>query len=203
MPELPELLRRRVSAEAITTQLGSLDHGERVEALSRLGRDDQRLLYAAAADCEPLDLDFFAPVGAPPSVRHYGTNTLPLPRRLRQFEKRFARPSGGEERLFGYNEWALRRLIGPGYFVARSTADSPDWRERGDVVVDYFEVPDDEVPSGWPDVAPNSRGLQRFVYGGTRDFLRRVSDDVSIGAAFRGEKALDHYFTLCRAVVSV
>ena len=131
------------------------------------------------------------------SVRHQGTNTLPLPRRLRQFEKRFVQ-SPDAEKLFGYNEWALRRLIGPGYFVARSTVDSPGWRERGGVIVDYFEVPDGEVPPGWPEVVPNSKGLQRFVYRGTRDFMRRVSHDVSIGAAFRGEKALDHYFTLCR-----
>jgi hypothetical protein len=199
MPDLAELLRRRVSVDAIASHLDSLGHSERVEALSRLGRGDQRILYEAATEREPMDLDFFVPVGAPPSVRHYGTNTLPLPRRLRRFEKRFGRPRGRADHVFGYNEWSLRRLLGPGYFVARSTAESPGWHARGGVVVDYFEVPDDEVPSEWPDVVPNSRGLQRFVYGGTRDFLRRVSDDVSIGAAFRGEKALDHYFTLCRA----
>jgi hypothetical protein len=137
------------------------------------------------------------PTDAPAqSIRHHGTNTLSPPRRLRYFEKRFARPRGESERLFGYNEWILRRLIGPGYFVA--TADHPRWLERGGVVVDYFEVPEGAVPPKWPDVVPNSQGLQRFVYRGTRDFIRPVSDDVSIGAAFRGEKALDHYFTLCR-----
>jgi hypothetical protein len=127
-----------------------------------------------------------------------GTNTLPLPRGLRRFEKRFARSPGETDRLFGYNEWALRRLIGPGYFVAKPTADHPAWRERGGVVVDYFEVPEGRVPREWPEVVPNSEGLQRFVYRGTRDFMRRVSGDVSIGAAFREEEALDHYFTLCR-----
>ena len=45
---------------------------------------------------------------------------------------------------------------------------------------------------------PNSEGLQRFIYMGTRDFMRRVSEHVSIGAAYKGEKPLDHYFTLCR-----
>ena len=28
--------------------------------------------------------------------------------------------------------------------------------------------------------------------------MRRVSQHVSIGAAYKGEKPLDHYFTLCR-----
>ena len=31
-----------------------------------------------------------------------------------------------------------------------------------------------------------------------REFLRKVSAHVTIGAAYKGERALDHYFTLCR-----
>ena len=58
--------------------------------------------------------------------------------------------------------------------------------------------PDGPIPSSWPPVKPNSEGLQRFVYAGTRDFMRKVSDHVSIGTAYKGDKALDHYFTLCR-----
>jgi hypothetical protein len=45
---------------------------------------------------------------------------------------------------------------------------------------------------------PNSRGLQRFVYHRTRDFMRRVSRHVTIGAAYKGESPLDHYFVLVR-----
>jgi hypothetical protein len=66
------------------------------------------------------------------------------------------------------------------------------------VVVDYFEVPGGAVVDGWPRVVPNSRGLQRFVYHRTRDFLRAVSTHVSIGAAFKRDRPLDHYFVLCR-----
>ena len=54
------------------------------------------------------------------------------------------------------------------------------------------------MASGWPRVRSNREGLQRLVYYGTRDFMRRVSQHVSIGAAYKGEKPLDHYFTLCR-----
>jgi hypothetical protein len=197
---LEQLLEEGASLERIAVHLDGLGPGERVDQLSRLGRGEQRALYERAADGGPLDLGFFVPAGAPPgaSIDHAGTNTLPLPRFLRQFEKRFSRSEDGGE-VFGYNEWMLRRLLGPGYFVAGSTAGNPEWQFRGGVVVDYFQVPGGEVPPGWPKVAPNSRGLQRFVFNGTRDFLRRVSADVSIGAAFKGEKPLDHYFTLCRA----
>jgi hypothetical protein len=74
----------------------------------------------------------------------------------------------------------------------------PQWRERGGVVVDYYQVPDSAVVDGWPKVVPNSKGLQMLVFQGTRDYIRKVSDTVFIGAAYKGEKALDHYFTLVR-----
>ena len=85
-------------------------------------------------------------------------------------------------------------------FVARSTEGVVSWEERGAVVVDYFEVPDGPVAEDWPKVKPNSSGLQFFVYHRTRDFLRKVSTHVSIGAAYKVESALDHYFMLCREV---
>jgi hypothetical protein len=199
MCELSDLIRSRASVERIAAHLDGLGPSERVAALPRLGRSDQRLLYQSAQDSSPLHLGFLVPDDAvAPWIRHDGTNTLPLPRRLRQFEKRFARPEDGSERLFGYNETPLRWLIGPGYFVAKPVPSGSAWSARGGVVVDYFEVPDAPVPDGWPAVAANDKAPQRFVYGGTRDFIRRVTDNVSIGAAFKGERPLDHYFTLCR-----
>ena len=59
-------------------------------------------------------------------------------------------------------------------------------------------MPDGPVAETWPAVVPNEQGLQRFVFAGTRDFLRKVVDGVSIGAAYKGERALDHYFVLVR-----
>ncbi len=122
---------------------------------------------------------------------HDGRNTLPVAPALRRFQKRFCRPGDGTaQRLFGYNEGPTRRFIGPGYFVA-----VPD---GGGVVIDYFQVPDGPVVPGWPRVRPNSYGLQRFVFHQTRDLLRRVSRHVSIGAAYKRDRPLDHYFVLCR-----
>ena len=89
-------------------------------------------------------------------------------------------------------------MIGPGYFVALGTAGRAAWADRGGVVIDYFQVPDGPVPDGWPRVVDNDWRLQRFVYHRTRDFMRRVSAHVSIGAAWKSERSLDHYFLLCR-----
>ncbi|AUX24955.1 hypothetical protein SOCEGT47_054960 [Sorangium cellulosum] len=200
MPELNDLVRQGASVARVAEYLDGLTHEERLRALSITTRAVQRTLYNAASASPPLTLDFFVPGGTPPrvAVHHKGRNSLPLPPPLRVFEKRFAAPEDGSARLFGYNEGLTRAWIGPGYFVAVPTAGNAAWQERGAIVIDYFQVPDGPVPDGWPNVVPNSQGLQSVVYAGTRDFMRRVSKDVSIGAAFKGEKALDHYFTLCR-----
>ena len=89
-------------------------------------------------------------------------------------------------------------LIGPGFFVGVPTDGNSDWEQRGAIVIDYFQTPDGEVADGWPKVVPNSKGLQRFVYYQTRDFMRRVSEHVSVGAAYKVEKPLGHFFMLCR-----
>lgn len=200
MAELIDLIcDRSVDIHAIAAHLEALSESDRVAALDTLGRREQRTLYGKAAAAEPIDLSHFVP-GADVlvSLQHQGRNTLPLPGKHRRFQKRFCRPEGEGDRLFGYNEAPSRGLIGPGYFVAIPTAGQPHWQERGAVVVDYFQVPDARVCAEWPPVVPNTKGLQRFVYHKTRDFMRKVSDSVSIGAAYKGEKSLDHYFTLCR-----
>ncbi len=188
-----------VAIHAIARYLDELAASARSAEVLELDRDRQRMLYEKAADAPPLGLDFFVGrAGARVEVIHEGLNTLPLPSRLRRFQKRFCRPDGDGARLFGYNEGPTRPVVGPGYFVALPTGGRPHWATRGAVVVDYFQVPDAPVPAGWPRVVPNHWRLQRFVYHETRDFMRRVSSHVSIGAAFKRERPLDHYFVLAR-----
>src|SRR5262245_5834457 len=184
--------------EEIGTYLDGLDPDARWAELGELGRSLQRTLYEKA-HAQPIGLDFFVNGHAPRTeVIHDGLNTLPVPPPLRRFQKRFCRPDGERGRLFGYNEGVTRRFVGPGYFVAVETGGRPSWEARGPVVIDYFIVPDGAVPDTWPPVISNDRGLQRFVYRQTRDFMRRVSQHVSVGAAFKRERPLDHYFVLCR-----
>ncbi len=184
----------------IADYLNALDHPTRVAETRALGRSQQRRLWEKAADNAPITLDHFVPPEAAPlqEVIHEGRNTLPLPGALRNFQKRFCRPADATDRHYGYNEGLTRSLIGPGYFVTVATAPNPAWTTRGAMVVDYFQVPSGAVVEGWPKVVANNVGLQVLVYNGTRDFMRWVSDHVSIGAAYKGENPLDHYFTLVR-----
>jgi hypothetical protein len=184
----------------IARYLDGLDGAARWDQVQRLDRDEQRTLYEKAAASPPTRIEDFADGAAPlEEVIHDGLNTLPLPSPLRRFQKRFCRPERSiDARLYGYNEGVTRRFVGPGYFVAIPTRGTPAWEARGAIVVDYYQVPDDNVPATWPEVHPNSWRLQRFVYNETRDFMRKVSQHVTIGAAFKREKPLDHYFVLVR-----
>lgn len=189
---LTELIHKGSSLEDIATHLDSLDATSLRAQVLGLNRASQRKLYELASN--EIEVGHFAPKNGK-GVVHAGKNTLPLPPPFKSFSKVFCLAEDGE-RLFGFNEGPSRPVIGPGYFVAYSTAGKDGWAERGGVVVDYYQVPEGGVPSGWPKVKPNSSGLQYFVYRNTRDFMRRVSDKVSVGAAYKGEKALDHYFML-------
>jgi hypothetical protein len=195
--------------DPIARYLDGLDPEARWQEVKQLDRDHQRILYEKAAHAQPIDIAHFVGAAGPrQEVIHDGVNTLPVAAKYRRFQKRFCRPEPDagngnghgpiDVRLFGYNEGPSRRWIGPGFFVAVPTTGRPQWSARGGVVVDYYQVPDGEVADGWPRIVPNNWRLQRFVYHQTRDFMRRVSRDVSIGAAFKRERPLDHYFVLCR-----
>ena len=184
----------------ITALLDEASAADRRAALFSLSRPQQRALYERAAASPTLTIDDLLAGAAPltPVIQH-GQNSLPL---FRRFEKHMCRPDDGSARIFGFNEGATRPLIGPGYFVAVPTGlptdGAPTWAARGGVVVDYFQVPTGAVAAGWPTVVDNGKGLQRFVYKGMRDYLRKVSTHASIGAAFQGEREFNSWFVLCR-----
>lgn len=193
---LRDLIGRDAKIDEIASHLDALDQPRRIEELHALSGREQQRLYEIAAHAPPLDLAFFVPRGVPDrrEVVHFGKNSQPV---FRAFQKRWCRPQGRDDQLYGYNETVVRPVIGPGYFVAHMT-DGGGSDPRGAVVVDYFMVPEGPVADGWPPVRPNSRGLQRFVYDKTRDYMRRVSTHCSIGAAHRLERRVMGYFVLCR-----
>jgi len=190
--------RGATGIDEIGAYLDGLSPDHRLYETRQLGGAAQARLYELAAASPPITLEHFVPQETPSlrEVIHDGKNTLPV---FTTFQKRFCRPADGDGRVFGYNEGVTRSLLGPGFFVAHPTAGNPEWERRGAVVVDYYMVPDGEVAPSWPRVVPNSQGLQVLVYHQTRDFMRRVSKHVSIGAAYKGEKQLGAYFVLCRA----
>ena len=200
MATLAQLIAEDKPIAEIAVHLDALTFVDCKAEAHALNRNQQRKLYQMAAASPALTFADLTPPSVPArtEVIHHGRNTLPLPGPLRNFEKRMCRPESGGERAFGYNEGATRPFIGPGYFVAIPTAGHEGWPERGPIVVDYFQVPQEPVVEGWPKVVDNTVGLQVLVFNKTRDFMRKVSDRVSIGAAYKVEKALDHYFVLVR-----
>ena len=189
-----------VPIDAIAEFLDGSSSADRWKQVSKLGATEQRELYEKAAKSEPLELDFFVPadVDSLQPVRHKGRNTLPLVvLNHRFFAKVFTRTESGA--VCGFNDSPAGSIIGPGYFVVTPTERRLGWQHRGAVVVDYYQVPKkQQMPEGWPKVVSNAWGLQHFVYHHTRDFMRRVSKHVSIGAAYKNERPMDIYLTLCR-----
>jgi hypothetical protein len=179
-----------VNMAGLADYLDRLDAAARIRAVRSLRRPEQAKLYEAAAESRPIDLAQLVPVGTPPlrEVIHYGRNSLAM---LHDFEKRFCLPERGSDEVWGYNEHAIRGLIGPGYFVARQTSPY-------EVTIDYANLPPAK-PATWPAIKPNSARLGRLVYDGTRDVLRAVSEHVTIGRDTRDGQPLDIWFALCRA----
>ncbi|MCB9743472.1 MAG: hypothetical protein H6741_25210 [Alphaproteobacteria bacterium] len=200
MSKLTDMLAAGAPVTELASLLDGLDHDGRWALLSTLNRRQQREMWNIAQGSPPITLEHFAPANRPrlKQVVHHGRNSLPVPPPFRMFRKPMCKTAEGDDRLFGYNDGATVKLFGPGYFVAYSTAGKPEWEARGGVVVDYFQVPDGPVAEGWPAVKQNNEGLQVLIYHQTRDYMRKVSEHVSIGAAYKKEKALDHYFVLCR-----
>ena len=187
---LSKALKDQVSIEEIEKGLNQLSPEDRVEQSRSLGPSQQKQLWQL---CEgrKVSLDQLVPadrVGQ--TVRHLGRNTLPA---FKIFEKHFLRPSKDHEVLWGFNEGPTRKLVGPGYFVARNS----DQTEIGNVVIDYEMLPE-EAPQGWPKIKSNETGVSRLVYAFMHDYLRQVSEHVTIGRAYRKGKESPNYFTLCR-----
>jgi hypothetical protein len=167
---------------------------ERVEITESIdGRAQARLWEACEgrsvtiAEMVPPDFEPLRP------VIFHGKNSLAL---FTRFQKRFCRaPADAGDVLWGYNyqptRW-LAPLTGPGYFTAY---DSPG--ERGSVAIDYTRIPPAK-PADWPEIHDNTYRLSRFIYNGTIDYMRRVSEHLLIGRATRDGKDMPNYFLLCR-----
>jgi hypothetical protein len=65
------------------------------------------------------------------------------------------------------------------------------------VIFDYSDLPQ-QCPARWPTITDNARGVSYFVYRGLTDVMRKVSEHVSVGRAFRFGKPLPNYFVLVR-----
>ncbi len=174
----------------IAQALDAMDEATRIDTIVGLGRRQLAALFEAAAANRPVQFTDMVPADVPSltAVIHEGKNSLGV---FTRFQKRFCRPPGGTtDQLWGYNEQSMRTFTGPGYFVFHQV-------ESGELAVDYRKLPP-EKPPGWPTILPNSARLSRFIYNGTVDVLRHVSQHVTIGRAYRRSGPMNAWFALVR-----
>jgi hypothetical protein len=199
MNPLSRMVQDGAAAEEMARYLDSLSHASRRRAVEGMKRAEMALLFEKVSGSLPLDLDHFVPPEHPPlmEVVHWGKNSLPA---FTRFSKRMCRPTGpADDILWGYNEGSslVANAVGPGYFIARAgeEADTPVW-------IDYHQLPTGK-PDHWPKVLKNSSRLSFFVYNKTIDKMRRVSEHVTIGAAYKNGRMMGAYFMLCREDVTI
>lgn len=166
--------------------LDGLPAAERAAQALSLGARQQARLFEAAAGHRAIGLETLVPgsAGLNQPVHFAGRNSLPA---FSRFEKRFLRSDTGPQ-LWGYNEGAARRFVGPGYFVARERG--------GEVLVDYRVIPAQAPHAAWPEPRPNSAGLSRLVFHELVDTLRGVSRHLHVGRGYRHGQALPAWFLL-------
>ena len=190
---LSTLLKDQATTAAmISDHLKGLSDQEQVGEVRSLSIKQVHRCWALFEPGETINLEYLVPehLGASVPVHHLGINTLPMGR---FFEKRFVRAPENPGELWGYNHQSLAWLTGPGSFVVHEAGS-----ENHDALfIDYRSIPSGDI-EGWPAPKSNDRGIAKLVYGGMQDFMRRVSDRVSVGRAFVRGKDLGASFMLVR-----
>jgi hypothetical protein len=179
---------------SIREYLNGLDHATRLTAIRAVGgRKKQARLWTLAEDALRLTIEEMVPrsQGNLAPVIFHGKNSLPI---FTEFQKRFCRPGEDcdEDVLWGYNHQTMSALTGPGYFVAEDSDD-----DQGGVAINYYKTPPGK-PDSWPKIPKRTGLVGHLVYGSMIDYLRPLSDHVSIGRAVRKGKITENYFILCR-----
>jgi len=187
------LLEPTVDIERLAEILDGLGHEGRVHAMRTWDKKRMAAIYEACKG-RSITLDQVVPpsVGANVEVIHDLRNTLPV---FTDAQKRFSKVEGGGAAVGGFNrQFGVARVSEPGYFVV----SEGEGDHANELVIDYTKVPSSK-PESWPDIEKNDSGfLNKIVWGGMVDYLRRVSTHVSIGMATKDGKAIGQYFALVR-----
>lgn len=186
MSNLSAILNNQGSLDEIAQYLDRLSHESRLGEVGGLSKEEQGQLYQIAK-VEVTLADLIPPeIPESQEVIFYGFNTLPI---FSTFQKRMCR---GRNEIIGYNFQSMQWVTGPGYFVV---TDKPQG-----TVIDYTKPPGEALPH-WPRITANDHGMARMVYGGLKDYLRRVSREVFIGHPTKKGASLGQYFILCRKAI--
>ena len=186
MTTLTDLVRATAGTADIAAYLDQLPAHRRIQDCRVLPGRLLSKLFDIARGQSTLAISRFAdPVEE--TVVYELKNNLPV---FNVSQKRFFRPAKGE--VVGYNHTGrLSRLTGPGYFFALDGDD-------GELMFDYTRLPNLRPP-GWPPIKPNTGLVAGATYGNMVDYVRSVSRDTVIGAAYRAGQPRGAYFLLTRA----
>ncbi len=171
----------------ISSFLDGLSSGERLaEVLSVTGKRVGKL-YDAVADGPPMRIEEFFPASVPDGkvLIYEGRNSLPM---FSRFQKRFCRKGSD---IVGYNHQTMSFVTGPGWFVL----EDGDASHPNELLFNYTKTPP-HFPPEFPAYKPNEKGFSSMVYGGMKDYCRRVARGVVVGAAYRHEKTENAWFSL-------
>lgn len=186
-------LEPKVDIEKLAEILDGLGHEGRVHTTRTWTKKQMEAIFDACAG-RPISPDLLVPpsVGNDVEVIHDLRNTLPM---FSNAQKRFARLEGDEASMGGWNrQHGIARVSEPGYFTVRAG----EGEHANELVIDYGTVPKSK-PDVWPAIEPNDSGiLNGLVWEGMVDYLRRVSEHVSIGRATKKGKPIGQYFALVR-----
>lgn len=190
-----------IDVDALARRLDALREDQRVAFVRALSKADMMRLWDAS-EGRAVTAEDFVPAGVPSraEVIHKGMNSLPL---FREFEKRFTR-GDRDGVVFGYNyNWFNWTTAGPGYFVGHVEARARAADQQGVFGLDYYDLPPKfaALPASWPPLRKNELGLTALIYAKMVDYMRKVSDGVTIGRAWRHGKRTSNYFVLARTGV--
>ncbi len=176
-----------IDVDALEAACDAATHEERVAATRLWSGKLQKKIFDATKG-RAVTIDQMVPTDEPlKEVIHVGTNTLPA---FRHFEKRFCRPSDPSKPfLIGYNHNWHWPFTTPGYYEAYED-------ESGELYIDYTREPT-EKPDEWPPLMTNRTRLGYLVYAGMVDKMRKVSDHITIGRAYK-KKEMNAWFVLVR-----
>ena len=190
--DVTTFLEPTIDLKRIAEILDGLGHEGRCHTVRTWSKHQKEHVFESAKGFRPVDLDFLVPSGkgALEEVIHDGHNTLPM---FSRFQKRFVKLEGGDLPIGGYNHQSMEALTGPGYFgVSKGEGD-----HEGELVIDYTKIPTAK-PDAWPALRSNDGGLAGIVNGGMIDYLRGISEHVSIGVAFKDGQPRHQWFALVR-----
>lgn len=190
MTTLKEMLKsKNPDMNMIDGHLNALSVEDQVSQVRMLSAGLVKKMYLLAEQNAPCTMDDIVPkdVSSGIEVRHKGINSLPV---SRLFEKRFTRNPQKGDQFWGYNQQPLMWLTGPGFFTVNAPAQEQ-------LFIDYRSIPDDSFDK-WPNMQPNEKGISKLVYAGMQDYMRKVSDRVTVGDAWKNGKKMNQYFMLVR-----